>query len=310
MLDITKKIKTLRVARASGSILMHEDSIKAIENNTTPKKDVLATARAAGYLAVKNTSQVVPHCHPLPIEDVKINFDVSKNTIVIDVVVKTIYKTGCEMEALHGVSIVALTIYDMVKPIDKEVEIKDIKLEEKSGGKSDFKDRFPETIKTAVIVISDSVSEGTKKDSAGQAIIEKLKTVNIPSCDYIVIPDEPDQIKEQIEGLCEQNIDLLITTGGTGLSPRDRTPETIKPLLDTEIPGIMEAARNYGQERTPLAMLSRSICGMKGKTLILALPGSTKGASETVDALFPYALHIFRILEKGYSHDHFHKSVE
>ena len=203
------------------------------------------------------------------------------------------------MEALHGASIAALTIYDMLKPVDKSIEISAVKLDKKTGGKSDYADKYPAGLKASVIVISDSISAGKKHDKAGKAIIEKLEGINVSIDDYIIVPDEPDEIRGKVEEYCEKGVGLVITTGGTGLSDRDSTPEALKPVIEREVQGIMEAARSYGQERTPYSMLSRSIAGVKGKTLILALPGSTKGASESMDALFPHVLHIFKVLNGG-----------
>lgn len=301
MKDISKKIETLRIAKALAVVKAKSQSIRAIKEGSTPKKDVLATARAAALLAVKNTYNVIPHCHPIPIDAITTDFDLKSTEVIITAEVKSIYKTGCEMEALYGVSVAALTIYDMLKPIDKEISISEIKLLSKSGGKSDYKDIMT-GLNAAVVVISDSVSKGKKKDVSGILIKEKLRDMGINVKKYLVIPDEKAFINNKIKNLSEGGIELIITTGGTGLSQRDSTPEAINPLLDKEIHGIMEAARSYGQKKMPYAMLSRGIAGMIGKTLVITLPGSPNGVSDSMEALFPYVLHIMKVVKKNFQH--------
>ncbi len=301
MVDITHKSNTKRTAVAQAVVhASNTETILAIKENKVPKGNVLDFARAAALLAVKNTSNSIPDCHPLPVEHCKVDYELTETDIIIKLTVETIYKTGVEVEAMHGAMIAALTIYDMLKPIDKELVIGDIKLLEKKGGKSSFKDQVGENIKTQIIVCSDSVAAGKKEDRAGQAIAKKLEQYEIKASSEI-IADEADQIKRKIEEAAAAQIDLLLFTGGTGLSPRDVTPETIKPLLDREIPGMMEAARSYGQDRTHYAMLSRGVAGMIGDMLVITLPGSTKGAAESMDALFPYVLHIFKVAQ-GFRH--------
>lgn len=300
MVDITPKSSTLRIAIAQAIVnVSSQATIDAIVNKTVPKGDVFEMAKTAGLFAVKRTSDMLPDCHPLPIESTKVNYSIDGLTIRIEIEVKTIYKTGVEVEAMHGASVIALTMYDMLKPIDKEISISDIQLVKKKGGKSDFNKADGAKYKAHVIVCSDSIAAGKKEDKAGKAIIAKLDQSNVQIAFDTVIPDEPTDIQSQVNRAVEEGIDMIIFTGGTGLSKRDQTPETIIPMLDRQIPGIEEAVRSYGQQRTPYSMLSRSVAGVKENTLILALPGSTNGAKESMDALFPSLLHIFHVIHGG-----------
>ncbi|GAA4275482.1 bifunctional molybdenum cofactor biosynthesis protein MoaC/MoaB [Aquimarina mytili] len=303
MVDITHKTSTLRIATAQAVVKVSKpETIDAIQNGTVPKGDVFAMSKAAGLLGVKKTPDLLPDCHPLPIEYTGIDYSINGLEITVLVTIKTIYKTGVEVEAMHGASIVALNMYDMLKPIDKGVEIHHIKLLDKKGGKSDYKDKFRRDLKASVIVCSDTISEGKKEDKAGKAIIAALENSEVDILDYIIIPDEIEIIREKAKQYQEQGADLIIYTGGTGLSPRDVTPEALRPLLDRTIPGIEEAIRKYGQDRMPYAMLSRSVVGTIKNTLVMALPGSTNGAKESMESIFPEVLHVFRIL-KGARHD-------
>ena len=299
MVNITHKNNTLRKALAEAVLsVSSQETIDAIVNNTVPKGNVFEMSKTAGLFAAKKTSDMIPDCHPLPIEFASIQFEIKDLDVHITSEIHTIYKTGVEVEAMHSVSVVALTMYDMLKPIDKNIEIKNIRLIEKKGGKSDIKDSG-EGINASVIVCSDSIFAGTKEDKAGKAIISSLEKNNVTINDYVIIPDEILDIQNKIKSDVESGIGLIMITGGTGLSKRDVTPEAVRPLLDREILGVAEAIRSYGQLRTPYSMLSRSVAGMIGETLVIALTGSTKGAEESMDAIFPGILHIYKIINGG-----------
>ena len=298
MVNITHKSSTLRIAIATGVLKVSTQStIDAIQNRTVPKGDVFEFSRAAGLLACKKTYEVVPDCHPLPIEYTAITHAIDGLEIKIRVEVHTVYKTGVEVEAMHGVLVTALTMYDMLKPIDPAIEILHIKLEEKKGGKTDIKYAYPETLKVAVITCSDSIGKGIGEDLSGSIIIENLKKHKVAVAHKKVIVDDFDTIQIEAKQLVQEGYQLILFTGGTGLSARDVTPDAIRPLIEREVPGVMEAVRNYGQERTPYAMLSRGIAGFIGDSLIITLPGSPRGAEESMQAIFPYILHVFKVKE-------------
>lgn len=296
MINITHKSPTLRKAIAQAIVKVSKpETILAVKNRTVPKGDVLEMAKTAGLFAAKRTADMIPDCHPLPIEFTAISYGVDEMEIRILVEIHTIYKTGVEVEAMHAASVVALTIYDMLKPIDKGISIEQIKLLEKRGGKSDQKTDFSQ-LRAGVVVCSDSISKGVGEDKSGKVIIGKLESFGIQVLDYKIIPDDSDQIQSAAHDALALGADILIFTGGTGLSPRDLTPESLEPLLDRRIPGIEEAIRSYGQQRVPTAMLSRSVAGTMGKMLVLAFPGSASGAGESMDAVFPAILHSFKVL--------------
>ena len=159
MIDITHKSNTHRKAIASALLRVSDPAtMNLIREKKIPKGDIFEFSRAAGLLAIKKTSDLIPDCHPMPIEFAAIRFNIRDLTIHITVEVHTIYKTGVEVEAMHGASVVALTMYDMLKPVDKGIEIQNIRLESKTGGKSDQIKIRTTGYKSAVVVCSDTIA--------------------------------------------------------------------------------------------------------------------------------------------------------
>lgn len=298
MKSITNKINTLRKAVAVSTLVAKPETIQRLKTNDLPKKDALVVARVAGVAAAKKTYELIPYCHPIPIDSVEIEFEVLNDRVNITASVEAIWKTGVEMEALTAVTVAALTLYDMLKPIDPEMEILSTKLVSKSGGKSDFTERIPKDFSAAVVVTSDGTYKGTRQDKSGRIIQQRLEDYGISST-YTVLPDDQALILAKLKELCNEGVPLILTTGGTGLGPRDVTVDATRQVIEREIHGIMEAARSYGQQRTPYSMLSRGLAGQKGNTLIVNLPGSSNGVEETLNAIFPAILHGYKMVKGG-----------
>jgi len=300
MLDITHKYPTLRIAVAEATVTIQPNTMQAIQSNQVPKGNPLETARAAAVLAAKQTATLIPFCHPIPITYIGIDFKLESNAVRITVTAKTIAATGVEMEALTAACVAALTLYDMLKMLDDNMTIEQVRLIRKQGGKSDFTEMLSRPLRAAVFVFSDSVAAGKKSDESGRLIEQRLRREGCELADYRVLPDDCDAIAAALRQAADENeLDLIITTGGTGFSPRDTAPEAMSRVIERECPGIVEAMRSYGQQRTPYAMLSRARAGLHGKTLIVNLPGSRRGVAESLDCLFPALLHAFPMIGGG-----------
>jgi molybdenum cofactor synthesis domain-containing protein len=173
------------------------------------------------------------------------------------------------------------------------MEIKHIRLVSKSGVKSDHKVRFSRPQKVAVLVVSDPVATGQKKDKAGQTVLAALKKYEgLELAAYDIVPTDYALVRQTLDAWLLTGTDLILTLGGTGITDADHIVETVAPLIDKPLPGIMETARHHGQRRTPHALMSRGVAGMASQTLIITLPGSTGGAKDSCDALFPAILHL------------------
>ena len=157
-------------------------------------------------------------------------------------------------------------------------------------------------LRAAVVVLSDSRAAGMAVDESGPLVKHRLEDLGITVTELVVLPDDPESLRDLLVQYADtQGLDLIVTSGGTGLGPRDAVPEVTRALIEREIPGVAEAMRAYGQKRTRLAMLSRAVTGVRGKTLILNLPGSPKGVTESLDAVMPELLHVFKMMEgKGH----------
>src|ERR687898_304284 len=254
MFDVSDKSDTLRLASAQATIKITPLTAKLIKEGRTPKGNIFDAARVAATLAAKRTSDLIPYCHNIPIDDIKIHFSFNENANAIEIKaqVKTVWKTGVEMEALTAGAVGSLTIYDMLKPLDESLSIESIKLKEN-----------------------------------GFKIIE-----------YKVVADDTDVIESSLKKFCDElRVNLVLTTGGTGVGPRDNTPEATKKVIQKELAGVGETLRCFGQRRVPSSMLSRGVSGVREKTVIVNLPGSARAVSQSLNSIFPGLLHAFDMLE-------------
>jgi len=302
MFDVGAKPDSYRTAQAKAVVNINANTAVLIGQGKSPKGDIVEAAKIAATSGAKKTSDLIPYCHPIPLDHIGVQVSVKSQSIEVEVEVKSIWKTGVEMEALSGACIGALTVYDMLKPIDDSLFISSVKLVQKSGGIGEFAIKEGNKIRAAVIVVSDSVAAGKRADKSGKFIVKNLKDRRIDVVKYKIVPDDSSVIEDLLVKYSDDlHLNLILTTGGTGLGMRDVTPEATRKVIEKEITGIAEGSRAFGQRRTPLSMLSRGVAGVRGRSLIINVPGSLKAVSESLEFLFPGLEHAFKMME-GHGH--------
>lgn len=308
MIDVSGKNETRRRAVAQGRIRMARETLVRIRDKTVPKGDVLALAEVAGIMAAKKTAELLPLCHPLALDSVRVvcAIEESENAVQVQCEAITTAKTGVEMEALLGASAALLSIYDLIKGIDPVLQIGDIFLRTKEGGKSgDWVNPLIASgtiacslqgVRAGVITVSDRCSQGKAEDSSGPHIADTLSAWGAAVEERALLADDRAEIARKVRCLAyEKELDLVVLSGGTGLGPRDVTPEALKDLWTKPVPGIGEMLRSSGAKHKTMAWLSRSEGGLIGRTLVILLPGSLKAVSEGMEVLkdiLPHAIHI------------------
>jgi cyclic pyranopterin phosphate synthase len=301
MIDVSGKAETARVAIARGRVQTTADVVALVRADGLPKADVLATARIAGIAGAKRTSDLIPLCHPLPLTGVSVIFELGETTIDIEAIAKTTGRTGVEMEALTAVAVAGLTLHDMIKAVDPGSTLTDIRLDFKSGGKRGRWERgraddvtvqaempmqpdAPAQPRTAqVIVASTRGAAGEREDTTGPVIVDWLTARGYQAGPAVVVADA-DVARALVDAVAVHP-SVVITTGGTGVSPTDVTPEATAAVLDRELPGVAEALRARGLAATPTAALSRGLAGTAGRTVVVNLPGSRGGVADGLEVL-------------------------
>jgi len=297
MVDVGDKAVTRRSATARGRFETTQEVLALVRADGLPKADVLATARIAGIQGAKRTSELIPLCHPIALTSVSVDFTLNDDWIEIVATAKTTGKTGVEMEALTAVAIAGLTLHDMTKAVDPQSVLGEIQLIEKTGGRT-----RPEVVPgtAAVVVASTRAAAGTRDDTTGPVIATWLAERGY-SASVTVVADA--DVASALDPIIAAGPAVVITTGGTGMSPTDRTPEATAALLDRELPGIPEAIRARGLAHTPKAALSRGVAGTVGGTVIVNLPGSTGGVKDGLAVLDELLEHLVAQVAGGGDHE-------
>jgi cyclic pyranopterin monophosphate synthase len=289
---ITNKTSTQRTATASAKLLCNETTFLAIKNNQLPKGSPFDICLSAGLLAAKQTPYLIPHCHPVFLDGLTIEFHLCDSTqgkshfkkgeygVWIKGFGKCVGRTGIEMEVITAVSVSAITFYDLLKPLgSKDLIISDIKLLEKTGGRSQQKPIDTELKKAVLLNLS-----SRPVDKITPIVVDFFAKYEIELVHNELIKDL-SMLPKKINHWAEKEIPLLFTIGRT--SANHELSKILVPLIETKTDGIVHAMYHHGYQRSPESIDSNLLAGFIKKSLLITLPGSSGGVSECLDAIFP-----------------------
>jgi cyclic pyranopterin phosphate synthase len=311
MVDVGAKAVSSRRAVASAIVRMRPQVLSSLLQSGGPKGDALVVARLAGIAAAKRTAELIPLAHPIPLDVVELEVepDAVTGLVALRAEASATARTGVELEALTAVSVAALTLYDMAKAMQRDIVIERIELLSKEGGRSGAWSRESSaaaadapaaTHEVVVITCSTRAAAGERADESGPAVVAALRDAGFHvDAEVVLLPDDQERIAAAIASLSDAGARLVVTTGGTGLTPGDVTPAATRQVIDREVPGLAELMRAAGIASTPMAALSRGVVGARRQTLVVNLPGSPRGAVESLTALLPVLRHAIEQLAGG-----------
>jgi cyclic pyranopterin monophosphate synthase len=326
MVDVGAKAAGERVARARARVRMSSASAEAVERGGGPKGEVMSVARLAGVMAAKQTGRLIPLAHPLELTfvDVEGEVDVARGLVELTSEVRTVSRTGVEMEAMTACTVAALTVYDMVKAVQRDVEIEQVVLLEKHGGRHDYvrpqdgagssaaahrapahadaaspalASARPQRIRAALITVSTSKARGEGSDESGPRLAALAERLGAEVVAGELLSDDRALIETRLRHWADdEGCELILSSGGTGVAPGDLTPEATAAVIEREIPGLGEAMRAASAPHTGNWMLSRALAGVRGATLIVNLPGNPASIEQVGEALAAPIAHALELI--------------
>ncbi len=306
MVEVGGKLRTEREAEAEGRIRLRTATIEAIRGRRLVKGDVETLAKAAAVAAVKRTPETLPLCHPIEVTGVEAEFETEEKGVRMRVRVRAVARTGVEMEALCGVTAGLLCVWDVVKGLEKDergaypetrLEGIAVTLKRKGGAPPHHHEAPTGAVRTAFITVSSSRTAAT--DGAGAAARELLERAGYEVVGAVVGDDEK-AIREAVERALA-DCEVVIVSGGTGIGPKDVTPEALDDLWRKEMPGFASAFSSLSMEQVGgAAMLSRARAGVTREGRILfALPGNPRAVTLALERLIlPQLQHLLTELRR------------